>query len=731
MISNLLVAATLVAQGPWYFEATGWTPDKYEWKGLDRKIELLETNWSDYDRLSIDMVNEGDGGDRLYLFLGSEKTPHADKRIYQVATPDHRFKRWVVPLNDFKPTVSISNITTLAFSSRRAKTMKLHLSNIRLLKKGEPSGGGTFTEAPADRPDLEELVAKTVAAEDAARATRHAESMTRFAADCAAAGTVRPGVLFGQASPMTRVMPRDAFEAKPATNLAVRLARNEKEAIQLLIAPTAADLKDVKVAVSALTRDRPWWRFWEGDVLLAASNVAAQVMGYCEMKVATDYSYVSTARTASNTLERVRSAPRLGWYPEPILDFLDTIKIVKGDVQSFWLNVRCPEDQPAGIYRGNLVVTYKIQSAQTSVTLPFSVRVNDFTLPRTPPVPMNLSFKPSTWCASMKADLISGDYYANERAIQNDTLNAAHLARKKENTWAWADFLADHYITIDYLYPSVGPRWEELVRLKQDGRLDHFNLMYWTDRSGENWFKEARERYEKAKTLGLLDHAVFYGMDELPKEHFEKGAQMIAHIKREFPGVTLNTTCKDMTYGCDSPLKEMDVFIPLSVSYVPTNCVKARAEGRKVGWYVCGGGDYNVPHFFFARQVIESRMLMGATAVKYRPDWFLYYEIAIWSSERPIEQGPFTDWSPESYRAYSGDGNLTACGPGGKPLSTIRLENFRDGLEDYHYAKILESCGGTATVPDSVVTSLRAHTDDPDTYMAWRDALADEIECRN
>lgn len=724
MLAAVFFGATLVAQGPWYFESTGWTSKTYEWKGWGQTPKLSETDWSGYDRLSVDLVNEGEGGDRLYMFIGSPQTPHDERRLYHTATPDHRFKRWVVPLNGFKPSMSVSNVTHLAFSSRKGRTQKLHISNIRLLRKGEASGGGTFTEAPSDRPDLRDQIARTVAVANTARAERHAAALERFAADCAAAGATASGVMFGQASPMVRVMPREAFSAKPATNLYVRLARNEKEAIQLLVAPTTTALKNVKVTVSDLAHERPFWKVWGRSTSFAASNVAAQVVGYVDMKVMPDYSEVYTMRTASNTLERVRRPPRPGWYPDLLLDFLDAVNIAKGDVQSFWLNVRCPDNQPAGIYRGCVTVT---ADGLNPVVFPLTVRVNDFTLPKTPPVPMNISFKPTTWGPSMKADLIEDDYFENEDAIERDSQNAAHLARA--NTWAWADFLADHLITIDFLYPSVGPRWDALVRLKNEGRLDCFNLKYWNDRSNkDSWFKEARKVYEKAKKLGLLDHAVFYGMDELTEERFEAGARMIARLKHEFPDVRLATTCKDPTYGCGSPLRQMDIFIPVTVSYIPTNCVKARAEGRKVGWYVCAGGDFTVPNFFFARQLIESRLLMGATAVKYRPDWFLYYQITLWAHNRPITSGPFTDWSPEAYRAWSGDGSLVACGPGGKPLSTLRLENFRDGLEDFHYAKILEARGGTADIPDSIVTNLHAHTDDPDAYQAWRDALADAIE---
>ena len=165
MFAGLLVAATLVAEGPWQFEAVGWTPGTEEWKGWGRKIDLAVTDWSAYDRLCVDMVNEGPGGDLLCLWLGSPGTPSNDRRPYRTKTPDHRFKRWVVPLDGFKPTVSISNVTTVSFSSRRGKNQRLHIANIRLLRKGEPSGGGTFTEAPADTCDaLRALTARTARA---------------------------------------------------------------------------------------------------------------------------------------------------------------------------------------------------------------------------------------------------------------------------------------------------------------------------------------------------------------------------------------------------------------------------------------------------------------------------------------------------------------------------------------------------------------------------------------
>ncbi|HNX05736.1 MAG TPA: hypothetical protein PKI32_09555 [Opitutales bacterium] len=69
------------------------------------------------------------------------------------------------------------------------------------------------------------------------------------------------------------------------------------------------------------------------------------------------------------------------------------------------------------------------------------------------------------------------------------------------------------------------------------------------------------------------------------------------------------------------------------------------------------------------------------------------------------------------------------------------MKTFRGGLEDLHYAKIFEAklaanpsaswaeeVKGLLAVPDEVVTSFTAFTDDPVVYQTWRDRMADLIE---
>ena len=76
------------------------------------------------------------------------------------------------------------------------------------------------------------------------------------------------------------------------------------------------------------------------------------------------------------------------------------------------------------------------------------------------------------------------------------------------------------------------------------------------------------------------------------------------------------------------------------------------------------------------------------------------------------------------------------------PLPTVRLENFRDGLEDYAYVALLKKkiaargrddewsrrAKALAAVPPSLVKALDCFSDDPAVLYAWRDGIADCLD---
>lgn len=556
-------------------------------------------------------------------------------------------------------------------------------------------------------------------------------------------------VTVGTASSMEFAFPRGEKKAVvvPAREAKVRLARNERESFQVLVTCADADLSDVKVEVSNLEREHSWWAFWNGADL-PATNVDCHVTGYAWTLFPTNSRYtISTHRSVPcekapgyrMNVERCRD----DWYPDPILDFLDGVEIKKGDVQSFWIRVRCPEDQPAGSYRGRLSVAYTCAGRRNVRSLPLSVRVNDFAVPKASPLPLAVTYQPMAHRTNATA--VAG---AEADAKMKDPQGTVMLAKGREREWG--DFLADYYLTMDSLYTRTNLHWQVLAQLRDDGRLGNFNLGYWDYYKGggdaeSKWRAETlprlRRNYQMAKDLGILHKAYLYGCDEVDTNYFDNIRACVGILKKEFPGVPISTTAYDHDFGVGTRLDGIDWFTPLTPKFNKDKVEKARAQGRQVWWYVCCGPSGEWANGFTQHPPIDLRMLMGAQTVRMRPDGFLYYEISIWNAPRPIEKGPFTDWWERSFMTCNGDGCWTAVGPGGKPLSALRLENFRDGLEDYAYALLLErklaanpnapwaaKARELLAVPEVLMHSMNCFSTDPAVTYAWRDAMADLVE---
>lgn len=93
----------------------------------------------------------------------------------------------------------------------------------------------------------------------------------------------------------------------------------------------------------------------------------------------------------------------------------------------------------------------------------------------------------------------------------------------------------------------------------------------------------------------------------------------------------------------------------------------------------------------------------------------------------------------------NGVGNFVYPGPDGRLLPSLRLENLRDGLEDYEYLCLMRSgieklrqqngdpgllarAEAVLAVPQSVARAVNDYSSDPSHLLAWRARLADMIE---
>ena len=759
------------------FASPAWQKGQPEWPAFETQPPI--TDWSGFDRLVVDLINPGEERPHFALFISDRKTPFRKGLAYSFNLPAHGFRRFEVPLSSFPKEVNQADISVLHFFTERPRAdLTLFLDHLVLLRKGEtlPEPGTKFTQqlatlALADLAAAEQTLAQkrqaalalgpdAVLREGArgrfARFEARLSSLRtelagpgptlarlnevntelaglpgqleretailRFQRVVAEAGRPASNLLVGVATSMEKVLPRGAtFDLQPATQIELSLARNEKESFQVVVLPANSPARRVTVSAGDLTGP--------GGAIFAGTNLQCAVVGYVETKQRPPY-----------------DVSHVGWWPDPILDFLGPVDIAAGDLQAFWVRVRASKSQPPGVYRGALTVAAE---GIAPLRLALNVRVYSFTLPDHSPLPLAITFSPEDHPLpeTQKAQ-------AEWRAAEDYPVRAW-----RKHRLAWADLLADYYISYDSLYHSSQPDFEVLTHLHQQGRLGPFNLGYYGHmESGpaglENWkaknLPRFRTAYARAKELGLLDHAYIYGCDEANADLFPRVQQAAAVLKAEFPDVLVMTTTYDQSYGMDSVIKSMDAFCPLTPSFDPAKAAKARAAGKEVWWYICCGPHHPHANMFIEYPAIEGRLLMGAMTTRQRPDGFLYYQISIWNSRHPITSGPFTDWDPRSWTTYHGDGAWTAVGPGGTPLPTIRLENFRDGLEDFAYAVLLEDAlrrreaqGTAATtadsqwlaeakaalaVPEALLKSMKEYSRDPAKLYAWRNQVGDLLD---
>ena len=769
-------------KGSLRFTTPAWREGLPRWPAFEGTPPL--TDWSGYDRLVYDVTNATEFTHRLNLFVTDSKVPTRGGLSYAGTLPPLSFTQVVVPLAGLADKkVNPKDIKTMHFYTADAPgDMVIYIDRICLLRPGEPlpavppsyltqlaalqgsqpaalrktlaeagpplkarAGGAPAVVAWVDRGlaelegEIADYEARLARADPAilqgpAQALKLQDRLQRMQAivdlmlrfeevrpRVEAKGHPAPGTVVGFASSMQKILPRAAVpEVTLGSEVEVSLARNDKESFQVIVLPCAEGLKQVRVQVTNLQT--------EDGQILAAANIDTPVVGYVETKTVPPY-----------------GSKHVGWWPDPILEFQKSADIATNDAQAFWVRVRTPRDQPAGLYTGKLQVA---SEGQPLFTFDLSVRVHNFVLPDRSPLPLAVTFAPEDH------PLVSTMAIQAEWRKRDDyPVNAW-----KKHRLEWGQFLADYYLTYDSLYHRGMPDFEILQSLQKQGRLGMFNLGYYGPvgegaQALEKWKQETlprlRAAYDKAKELGMLDHAYIYGADEAAPEFFA-GVQRAAEIlKREFPGVLVMTTTYDHSYGLESVIKSMDAFCPLTPRFDPEKAPRARAQGKQVWWYICCGPHHPYANMFIEYPAIEGRLLMGALTAKYRPDGFLYYEISIWNSEKPITSGPFTSWDPRSWTTYHGDGSWTAVGPDGTPLPTIRLENFRDGLEDFAYVRILEEtvkkvealpegqtrhqewlarARAALQVPESVVVNLQAYTSDPRAVLQWREALAETID---
>jgi hypothetical protein len=506
----------------------------------------------------------------------------------------------------------------------------------------------------------------------------------------------------GFATSMEKVFPRDIpFQAKVSRSTALSVARNESEAVQLLILGGDEDLKDVRVEVGPLAR--------EGGSEVLTASVAP--MGFVQTKTPP------------------YRADYVGWYPDPILDFLKSFDVKAGDMQPVWISVKPPSGTKPGEYVGGITVH---PANAPSRTLEMRVNVWGFDLPKETHLRTALSYREPF------VEQVYGEL-------------TPEMNRRYE------EFLLTHRMNPDNIYRYDPPAVEDVVRWDKLG-MNAFNITYAVKpadlKPNASYPAEAKAKIldvldtmiPQYKAAGVYDKAYVYGFDEVRPDSHNAMTDIFGAIKAKYPDLPNLTTAYDATYGEATNLPQVDNWVPLTDKYDLGRAEGARAKGKKVWWYICLVPKAPFANILIEYPAIDARMLMGLQTAKYRPDGFLYYAVNRWPlSKKSITTGPYTDWPTRSIGELNGDGSFLCAGPDG-PLSTIRMENLTDGLEDNEYfwllgqeierlealpgpaaAKAVEKAKAVQAIGDDLVASLTSYTTSPEAVYAKRKQVAEAI----
>lgn len=787
------VSNDYVTESPYALEliAPAWKPGSPEWPLWRYRGEAFPSDWTAYDRLLIDFVNPTPHTALIGIKSVDGETARLSTgnwRGIKVNVLPRSHMRAVLPLEQMMRGVLVRKMDQsdvrafLLYATRPEADFHLYVSNITLLKPGQelPELPQGYVDQVLDlrlRPALKESkealnelseglggiphsiqiwgrarlealrqewkglereiavpefsldqVAEGV--ERLERVTREAKRIPSLLRLCKESQQLGEKYVVAWASSMEKVIPREM----PLDNLyiqrneEIQVARNESESIQIAVLPVGRTLENVRIEVGEF-QDQ------QGHVLSQESL---------------DVRVVGCVHTRPVPYEVEFS----GWWPDPLLDFLDGVEVADEDAQTFWLRVRPGREQPAGIYQGIIRV---LADNEEPVQRTLSIRVRDFELPSTPPIPV---------------------------AIPNGL--ESYFSRFSDESWDTlkfkvADFQADYYVSWDNLYVTDHLDWEVLEHLKSQGRLGMFNLYPLGNGVGRGraalksvvegdpeQTREALDKlvariqpfYQEAKDRGLLEHAYFYGMDEAPHDMLYAVKVISDHIKQAFPDIPIVTTAFDFTLGERSQADNVDIWVPMIHEYQKEVADAAREKGKAVWWYNCKTPAHPYPNQFTEYPAIEQRLMHGAMSAKYEVEGFLYYSFfRSWkmkdSPERKaIDSGPYTDWDPcalafSEYELYNGEGYMAYPGPNGYPLASLRLENFRDGFEDLGYWKKLqgqvktmqakqelttaerrwlEEARQALQVPEDLVKSAYEFTLDSQKVLQWRNRIGDAIE---
>ena len=506
-------------------------------------------------------------------------------------------------------------------------------------------------------------------------------------------------------------------------------AGGETEAAQLVVTPSA-DAKDVRVTVAGA-----------GFPADAAETLR---VGYVPVRLRTDG----------------LGAP--GDWPDPIFrPDGGKIAVPAGVNQPFWIRVKVPAGMAKGVHRATVRVEIETAAGTETDEVPLEVEVYGFSLPKE--TTCRTSFGLSIWAANAYHRLRTAEDRRTVERLYRESMAAHRLS----------PYTAVPAVRVTWSGPKDDPErmepvfdwatWDAAAERAFGEFGFNTSVLYLTGIGGGaatsekpreiEGFAYGTKGYESlmAKYLGgvarhlgemgWLDRFYVYMYDEPEPKNYPYVMSICELLRKYAPGVRRMLTEQPSAGLLGGP----DVWCPLLHLTGTAGEPKCRANGDRMWWYICC--DPQAPYVaeFIDRGQLDLRTWLWQTW-QHDISGVLVWDTCYWTRDLGDgkRQNPYADaaaWGNDWKNFGNGDGRFfyppRACFDGGMgpvlegPVETLRLEALRDGLEDYEYLAILKRLDPSnplLEVPASISVDLERRTRDPQTILAHRRAVAEEIE---
>lgn len=495
----------------------------------------------------------------------------------------------------------------------------------------------------------------------------------------------------------------------------VSLARNEYEAVQMVIFPTGS-MNDVEVSVSDLART-------SGAELIPATSVEINVIGYV------------------NQTEAKVFGDRIGWIPDPLVPN-QSLDLSNNVPQPYLITVHAFDTTRSGSYEGDITISV---NGSFSRTLTLRVNVWNFTLPQTP------VFKTMALTEQTAPDDMWPGQVTSQ--TQRDTLlfRLADLAFRNRipiqnaissGLYSWNSGGAGN---TDYGYPThdayvfnptrTGERIDYMLSHGANNFVLGFTYDIYdpccdTTARKTRLINYLRDMRNYLNSRGLLDMAYVYNIDEPWGDQVDHAKKIFRLIK---DSVGADMRIMQNTNQNNSAIigTLMNHFDGLDINlghYYINNSDYYRstypAQLSDFWWNVNIWPDTH-PNLFVEYPLVDAR-IFGPLSFKLNMQGFEYWNIkSKWSigNYHPIDADETRVTWNVGLRSL--DGLLVYAGSNFDIYSSLRFESFRDGMEDYEYLALLRQRDPENPLLDvGIVTGLTTFTQDPFEILEFREQIA-------